>query len=105
MAFKLNPLTGELQLYNNATASGVTGVAPSTVNAIATWANTGATVIQNSLANVQQAGDVHGQGFITQSNITGIVTVNIGEAWIAPGLALQPGSGVVLAPGSSLILV
>jgi hypothetical protein len=105
MAYKFNPFTGTLDYYQAASATGVTGIAPTTVNAIATWDNTTATVIQNSLASVQAAGDVHGQGFITQSNVTGIVTVNPGEAWIAPGLTLASGGGIILASGSALILV
>jgi hypothetical protein len=108
MAYKviLNPFTGQLQLATSITgSSGVTGIAPTTVNAIATWENTTATTIQNSLASVQASGDVHSQGFITQSNVTGVVTLALGEVWIAPGLALQPGSGIVLSSGSALILL
>ena len=92
MAYKvaLNYFTGELQLVNVASGgSGVTGIAPTTVNAIATWVNTDATVIQNSLALVQPGGAIEAQGFLSERGIVNLVHVNPGETWIAPELELE----------------
>lgn len=106
MPYKFNPFTGTLDYFQAGSALGVTGVPPTNVGAIARWANTGATVIANSPnTNVQDSGAIEAQGFLTQSNVSGIVTVNPGEAWIAPGLNLEAGGGIILLPGSSLILV
>ena len=106
MAYKvtLNPFTGTLQLVNSGT-SGVVGVPPTTLGAIATWVDTGATTIQNTLTNVQASGAIEAQGYITNRNISGTVTVNSTETWIAPALTLQPGSNVVLQPGAELIII
>ena len=92
MAYKvaLNYFTGELQLVNVATTgSGVVGIAPTTVNAIATWVDTGATTIQNSLALVQPGGGIEAQGFISEREVINLVQVNPGETWIAPELELE----------------
>lgn len=106
MAYKFNPFSGTLDYYQPANPSDVTGIAPTNIGAITRWADTTATTIENSPGtNVQDSGAVEAQGFITQSNVTGIVTVNPGEAWIAPGLNLEAGAGIILLPGSSLILV
>lgn len=106
MAYKFNPFSGTLDYYQSGSASGVTGVPPTNIGAIARWADTGGTVIANSPnTNVQDSGAIEAQSFITQSNVTGVVTVNPGEVWIAPGLNLESGGGIVLLPGSSLILV
>jgi hypothetical protein len=83
----------------------VTGIPPTTINNIVVWANGIATYIKNSLASVQPAGDVHAQGFITNRNVTGTMTVNATETWIAPGLVLQPGSNVTIQPGGELIII
>jgi len=109
MAYKvvLNPFSGELQLVNQSggSGSGVTGIAPTTVGAIATWNNTTATVIQNTLTNVQASGAIEAQGFVTNRNVSGTVTVNATETWIAPALTIQPGGNIILQPGAELILI
>jgi hypothetical protein len=83
----------------------VIGIPPTTINAIATWANGSATLIQNSLATVLSAGDVHAQGFITNRIVNGTITVNATETWIAPALTLNPGSNIIIQPGGELLLI
>ena len=109
MAYKvaLNPFTGELQLVNapSGGTSGVTGIAPTTIGAIASWADTGATIIQNTLTNVQASGAIEAQGFITQQNVVGLVTVNQDECWLAPALNLTLTGSIDLTGGGSLRIV
>lgn len=104
MAYKFNPFTGTLDYYTSASGN-VTGIAPTNIGAITRWADTTATTIENSPGtNVQDSGAIEAQGFITQSNVAGIVTVNAGEVWEAPGLNIEPGGGIILLPGSALNL-
>lgn len=108
MAYRVivNPFTGALQLINQASSgSGVTGIAPTTIGAIATWNNTTATVIQNTLTNVQPSGAIEAQAFISRRDINGTVIVNSDESWIASSLEMQPGSIVVMQPGAQIILI
>jgi len=103
----VNPFTGTLQLVTrvlNPTGN-VIGIPPTVVNNIATWADTTGTTIQNSLASVQPAGDIHGQLFVTQSVVNGTISLAAGEVGIAPGLTLNPGALIKLLPGSRLVLV
>lgn len=103
MAYKFNPFTGTLDYYTS--SSGVQGIAPTNIGAITRWADTTATTIENSPnTNVQDSGAIESQGFITQTNLAGIVTVSAGEVWQAPGLNLEPGGGIILLPGSALEL-
>jgi hypothetical protein len=108
MAYKvvLNPFDGSLQLVNSSSSSGgVTGIAPTTVGAIATWDDTTATTIQNTQTNVQASGAIEAQGYITNRTVTATVTVNTGKTWISPSLILAPGSLVILNPDAELIII
>ena len=108
MPFKLNPITGQLDLVNAAGAGSgnVTGIPPTTINAIARWADTIGTTIYNSPGTlVQDSGAIEAQGFITNRTVTGTVTVNTGESWIAPSLTIAAGGVIVLASDAELILV
>lgn len=109
MAYKvvLNPFTGELQLVTtpSSSGSGVIGIAPTTPGAIATWVDTDATTIQNTLTNVQSSGAIESQGFITNRLVSGTVTVNSTQTWIAPALTIEPGGNIVIQPGGELILI
>lgn len=109
MAYKviLNPFTGELQLVNTPSGggSGVTGIAPTTIGAIASWADTAASVIQNTLTNVQASGAIEAQGFITIQNVSGLVVVNQDECWIAPALNITSSGSIDLTSGGSLKII
>jgi hypothetical protein len=101
----INPFTGQLQLVTRANVGSVSGIPPTTINAIATWADTTGTTIQNSETYVQASGAIEAQGFITNRQVTGTVTVNGTESWIAPGLQLEPGAVIILNPGAELIII
>lgn len=92
----------------NFTGSGtgnVTGIAPTTVGAIAVWDNTFASVIQNSLTNVQDSGAIEAQAYITRRSVTGQVTVNSDETWIAPSIELALEGSIVIESGGDLLIV
>lgn len=108
MAYKvaLNPFTGNLQLVNQTSSgSGVTGIAPTTIGAIAVWDDTTATTIINSLTNVQASGAIEAQAFITRRNVVGTVTVNADETWISPSIELSLTGSIVLASDGDIIIV
>lgn len=108
MPFKLNPITGQLDLVN-ATVTGtgnVTGLPPTTLRAIARWADITGTTIENSPGTlVQDGGAIEAQGFITNRNVSGTVTVNTGESWIAPSLQILGGGVIILNPDAQLIII
>ncbi len=83
----------------------VSGIAPTTVGAIASWANTDASVIQNTLTNVQASGAIEAQAYITRRSVTGNVTINADETWIAPSIELALGGSIVIESGGDIIIV
>jgi hypothetical protein len=83
----------------------VTGIPPTTVTAIARWANTTGTEIENSLALVQNGGAIEAQGFITMRAVINPVIVNSGETWIAPSLELAAGGSIVISSNADIIIV
>lgn len=107
MPYKFNVFTGTLDFYETGgSGGGVTGIPPTTPNAIVRWADGAATTIENSPGTfVQDSGAIEAQGFITERTITGTVTVNSGESWIAPSLIISPGALIVLNPDSELIVI
>jgi hypothetical protein len=94
---------------SGSTSSGsgnVTGIPPTDINAITRWADTTGTTIQNSPGTVvQDSGAIEAQGYITNRNISGTVTVNGNQSWIAPALTLQPGANVIIQAGGELIII
>jgi hypothetical protein len=105
MAFRFNIFTGTLDIVGSSSSGGVNGIAPTAINHIATWVDTTASTIQNSLALVQPGGAIEAQGYISQRTVSGVVTVNTGESWIAPSLTIAPGGLIVLNPDAELIII
>jgi hypothetical protein len=105
MPYLFNVFTSNLDYYNNSGTGDVIGIPPTTAGAIATWVDTSATTIQNTLTNVQSSGAIEAQGYLTNRNVSGTVTVNDNESWIAPALTLQPGSNVTIYPGGEIIIL
>jgi len=107
MGYKFNIFTGTLDIAGTSGGGtgNVTGVPPTTITAIARWADTTGTTIENSLATIQDSGAIESQGFITNRNIFGTVTVNATESWIAPALTIEPGGNIIIYPGGELILI
>lgn len=108
MPYKFNIFTGNLDYYQaGGSGSGnVTGIPPTTPNAIARWVDSGGTVIQDSPnTQVQDSGAIEAQGFITNREVNGTVTVKGTESWISPSVEMQPGSVITIQPGGQLIIV
>lgn len=109
MAYKviLDPFTGDLQLVTvSSSGSGnVTGIPPTTVGAIASWANTTATEIQNTLTNVQASGAIEAQAYITRRSVVGTVTVNPDETWISAAIELSLTGSIVIDDNAQIIIV
>jgi hypothetical protein len=108
MPYKFNVFTGTLDLVN-ATSSGsgnVTGVPPTDPRAIARWVDNTGTVIENSPSTlVQDSGAIEAQGFISDRQIFGTVSVPTNYTWITDSLEQQPGSVIVMSPGSKIIIL
>jgi hypothetical protein len=108
MPYKFNIFTGTLDIVN-ASSSGsgnVTGVPPTNIGAIARWADTTGTTIENSPnTNVQDGGAIEAQGFITEQNVIGLVSVNQDECWIAPALNITLTGSIDLSGGGSLRII
>ena len=106
MPFKMNPLTGQLDLVNATTEGTVTGVPPTDINAIARWDDLTGTTIRNSPGTyVQDGGAIQASGFITKRNLTTAVSIPSGYSWIAPELEIEPmGSIEIDADGELIIL-
>lgn len=107
MGYRFNIFTGTLDITGSSgSGSGnVTGVAPTTVGAIAVWDDTTATTIINSLTNVQASGAIEAQGFITVRSVTNLVIINPGESWIAPELELELTGSIELEADGELIII
>jgi len=93
----------------SATGSGsgnVTGIPPTTIDSIARWADTTGTSIKNSPDTlVQDSGAIEAQGFITMRSVTGIVTVNPGESWIAPEMEITLTGAIQIEPDGEMIII
>jgi hypothetical protein len=97
-----------IQQTSRNTGSGtgdITGPASSTDNAVVRWDGTTGKIIQNSNAILEDSGAMHAQGFITNRNVNGTMTVGPTESWISPSLEMQPGAVIVLAAGAQLIII
>jgi hypothetical protein len=106
MAYRFNIFTGTLDIVGSSSSGGsVTGIPPTDVNAIARWADTTGTTIQNSLTVVQDGGAIEAQGFITHRSVTALVVIPDGESWIAPSLELELTGSIELEPNGELIIV
>jgi hypothetical protein len=83
----------------------VAGIPPTTVDAIAIWADTTGTTIKNSDTLVQDSGAIEAQAYITRRNIVSVVTVNPDESWIAPSLELSLTGSIVIEDNAEVIIV
>lgn len=84
----------------------VTGIAPTTVGAIARWADITGTTIENSPDTlVQDSGAIEAQGFITNRSVVGIVSVPSEYSWIAPELEIELSGAIEIEPDGELIII
>lgn len=108
MPFKFNPLTGQLDLVNASSAStgNVTGLPPTTIDAIARWADTTGTTIKNSPGTfIQDGGAIQASGFLTTRSVTTLVSVPSGESWIAPELEIELTGAIEIELDGELIII
>jgi len=107
MPFKLNPLTGQLDLVGSAATGSVTGIPPTTPGSIARWVDTGGTTIQNSPnTNVQDGGAIESSGFIMQNHMTTTVEVKSGETMVvASYLDLDTGATLIIDGDGELVII
>lgn len=95
-----------IQTSNGASTGNVTGIPPTTIDAIVRWADMTGTTIKNSPDTyVQDSGAIEAQGFITIRDITGIVTINSDESWIAPSLEISLTGSIVIEANAELIII
>jgi len=107
MAYKtiLNFYTGELQLVN-AGNSGVVGIPPTDINAIARWADTTGTTIKNSPGtDVQDGGAIQAAGFIGNRSITTLVHIPSEYYMEAAELEIELSGAIEIEPDGELIIL
>jgi hypothetical protein len=107
VGFKLNVLTGQLDLVNSSSGSGnVTGVPPTDINAIARWDDTTGTTIKNSPGTyIQDSGAIVAQAHITNTIITGEVTIDSDHVMITSGFTIEPTGELVIESDGELVVV
>lgn len=105
MAFKLNPLTGRLDITNNSSSSGVTRVGSTTDKSITRWLGNNANTIQGSLASVQDGGAVQASGFVGTKDITTAVELPNNHYMVATGLTIELTGSVTVGTDSELVLI
>jgi hypothetical protein len=107
MAYKFNVFTGNLDLVNSSVASGnVTGVPPTTIGAIAQWADTIGETIANSPGTfVQPGGSIQAGGFIGNRSITTTISIPAEYYMIAAELELEPTGSIQLEADGELIII
>lgn len=106
MAFRFNPITGQLDLVNTTTSpgGGVTGIAPTTPGAIARWVDTMGTVIENSPGTiVQDSGAIEAQGFVFDREIINDIIVPNHYTMINTDVELI--SGDIILDGDAQLLL
>lgn len=87
-------------------ASGVNGVPPTDIDAIARWNDTTGTTIKNSPGTlVQDGGAIQSNGFITQKNITTLISIPTGYSMIAPELEIELSGSIEINADASLIII
>ena len=76
MAYKFNVFTGTLDIVGSSSSGGVTGIPPTTIDAIARWADTTGTTIKNSPGTfVQDSGAIEMQAALQDRQILADVIV------------------------------
>lgn len=105
MAFKLNPLTGRLDVVNSASGF-VVGPSTATDKAIARYDGTTGKLIQDSPGTrVQDSGAIVAQGHITDKLIIGEVVIGSDQCMITSGFSIElTGELVIEADGELVVL-
>ena len=107
MAYKtiLNFYTGELQLVNSS-SSGVVGIPPTTIDAIARWADTTGTTIKDSPGTfIQDGGAIQASGFMGNRSITTLVHIPSEYYMEAAELEIELSGAIEIEPDGELIIL
>jgi hypothetical protein len=108
MPFKFNPLYGTLDLVESGgSGSGnVTGIPPTTIGAIAQWADTvGETIADSPGTFVQPGGSLQTNGFIGNRSVTTTISIPSEYYMVAAELELEVTGSIQLEPNAELIIV
>jgi hypothetical protein len=104
--YKQDATFGVLFIEGPASSGGgdgnVVGPPSSTTGAIAAYEDTTGQLLENTNTHVQSSGAIEAQGFITNQEVTGPVSVGQGQCWIAPSLDLTLTGSIDLTGGGSL---
>jgi hypothetical protein len=107
MPFKFNILSGQFDLIESSSGSGnVTGVPPTTIGAIAQWADiTGMTIANSPGTYVQAGGSIEASGFIGNRSVTTLIHIPSEYYMIASELELEPSGNIEIEPDGELIIL
>jgi len=106
MAYKFNVFTGTLDIVGSSSSGGVNGVPPTTIDAIARWADTTGTTIKNSPGTyVQDGGALETQGFVGSRSITTEVQIPSQNYMIAAELEIELTGTLEIEPDGELIIL
>ena len=106
MSYKFNVFTGTLDIVGGSSSGGVTGIPPTTIDAIARWADTTGTTIKDSPGTlVQDGGSIQASGFMGDRSITTLVHVPAEYYMIAAELEIELTGAIEIEPDGELIIV
>lgn len=109
MPFKLNPLTGQLDLVNPSISPGsgnVTGFPPTDIGAIARWADTAGTEIENSAGTfVQDSGAIQMQASLSDRVITGQVDIPTDYSMLASNVIIETTGQIIINVDAELLIL
>jgi hypothetical protein len=106
MPYRFNIFTGTLDITGSSSSSGtVTGIPPTTITAIARWADTTGTTIENSLALIQDGGAIQASGFLTNRSVTTLISIPSEFSMIAPELELELTGEIDIEADGELIII
>lgn len=106
MGYKFNVFTGTLDITGSGSSGGVSGVPPTTIDAIARWADTAGTLIKDSPGTfIQDSGAIEASGFIGNRSVTDVLTVPSDYYMITSGLELEVTGSIELEVDSELIIL
>lgn len=84
----------------------VSGIPPTTIDAIARWADTTGTTIQNSPGTlVQDSGAIQSSGFLTDRSVIALISIPSEFSMIAPELEIELTGSIEIEPDGELIII
>lgn len=108
MGYKFNIFTGTLDIVGSSGggSGNVTGIPPTTIDAIARWADiTGTTIKDSPNTLVQDGGSVEASGFIGNRSITTLVHIPAEYYMIASELEIELTGSIEIESDAELIIL